>query len=359
MPDFSSLISLARELPGALRSGVWLLEGAERESGRPLKVIFFGSQKQKSHLAAVIYCGESVEQYFGKGYAWQITSALRTNKYLCDIAIIEGAGLHRFLYQRSGDFFLPLWLKSCVAIPMQVASHSYKEDLRRIRKTPLGFEVTTQADKLDDFYHNMYRPTVNASHGESTIEINYDHMRRLWDDGDCALLLVTKDEIAIAGCLIVLGPMPRLWAIGVRDNDPEYLKCSAITATYHFCSEYLAHKGSTSMHLGMSRSFLDDGILRFKSKFRHEILGADRSGLVLRVLRPGPAADSFFISNPFAHLDGEKLYAAIFFDDNMPITDSSLKQIQKKYNVNSFSGLQLYTRAGPAGKFEMIGGSRS
>ena len=119
-------------------------------------------------------------------------------------------------------------------------------------------------------------------------------------------------------------------AIGVR-NDPEYLKCSAITATTTLL-EYLAHKGSTSMHLGMSRSFPDDGILRSRAnsgmKFWVPTAQARYSGCCVRV--PPPTA---FISNPFAHLDGEKLYAAMLFLTIICHNRSSLEaDNRKKYN---------------------------
>ena len=285
MFDLVRVKVLLKEYSGVLRSGVWLLDGTETASGEPLKIIFAGSVAQKVHLSEVAFDGECTEHCYGKLYFWRILYLLRTNKSRCDIAFIEGSRLHRFLYKRSSDFFMPIWLKTRVAIPLLVTSSSYKEDIRRIKKAGLSYEITRDREKIDDFYHNMYRPAVNASHGKSTIEINYDNMKKFLDQDKCVLLLVIKEGVSIAGVLIILGDVPRLWAGGMRSGDPGYRKCSAYTATYHFASHYLAGQGYQTLHLGMSRSFLNDGILQYKNKFEQQITGSDNSGFVFKVLR--------------------------------------------------------------------------
>jgi hypothetical protein len=354
MFDLAKAKTLLKKFLGVLRSGVWCLDGIESASSESLTVLFAGSEKQKAHLSEMSFSGKCTERYLGKLYFWQILNLLRTNKSRCDIAIIEGDRWHRFLYKKSSDFFLPIWLKTSVAIPLLVTSRSYKEDIRRIRKAGLTYEITRESDRVDDFYHNMYRPAVNQSHGESTIEISYDSMKKMVDDGKCVLLLVIKDGVSIAGVLLVLGDLPRLWATGVRPGDPAYLKYSANTATYHFGAQYLSEQGYQAMHLGMSRSFLNDGILQYKNKWDQQVVGSDNSGFIVKVPRVTAGSKNFLINNPFVYISNEKLYGAVFIDSDKQYSEKDFKHLQKKYFLAGLSGLKVFLQGKSAGDFQKI-----
>lgn len=354
MTIIHNLKALLKEFIAVLRSGVWILEGNEAVSGKPLKILFVGSEKQQAHISILAFGGKLTEHYSGKLYFWRIVYLLYAKRSRCDIAIIEGTRLHRLLYKKTDDFFLPIWLKTRVAIPLLVTSHSYKEDIRRIRKSGLSYEITRESDKIDDFYHNMYRPSVNASHGESTIEIGYENMMRLFQRDKCVLLLVIKEGISIAGVLIILGDLPRLWAIGVHNNDPAYRKCSANTATYHFAAQYLTEQGYQAMHMGMSRGFLNDGILQYKNKFDQRVTGHDNTGFVLKVIHTTAATDSFLINNPFVYLSDEELSGAVFLDGDKQPSEKDLERLRKKYLLTGLSKLKVFQQGKSAGDFRKI-----
>jgi hypothetical protein len=346
--------SYLKELAGLLRSGAWVLNGLESTSGESLNIFFVGSQKQKTYISSLAYDVQCTERDCGKLYVWRILFMLITNTSGCDVAIIEGGRLHRVLYKNAKDFFLPLWLKTTATIPLPATSHSYKEDIRRIRKSGLSYEVVTEGSKIDDFYHNMYRPAVNASHGESTIEINYDEMIRQWNSGKCELLLISREGISIAGVLVIRNEIPRLWANGVRDNNPGYRKFSVITATYHFAAEYLGGQGYKTMDLGLSRGFLNDGILQFKNKFGHGVIGVDTSGFVLKVLRGGAGSDQFLINNPFLHLRGGLLYGVVFMTRDEELSEKRSAKLQKKYFLEGLAGLHIFQQGNILGSFNNI-----
>lgn len=352
--SIAQLKSLLMEGIAVLRSGVWILEGCEAASGEPLKVFYAGSEKQKAHMAALILGSSYREHSYGKRYFWSILRSIRKNRHRCNIAVIEGSRLHGLLYKYSDDVFLPIWLKTRVDIPLVACSHSYKEDLRRIRKCGLSYAITIERDEFDAFYHNMYRPSVNASHGESTVEIGYDSMMALLQQKKCVLLHVIKNDIAIAGALVILGHVPRLWAIGILGNNPEYRKCSAYTAAYHFAAEYLAGQGYHNMHMGMSRGFLNDGILQYKNKWDQRVIGFDTSGYVLKILKPTAGTDAFLANNPYVYLDDGRLYGAVFIGGDNQYTEKDFRRLRKKYLLAGLSGLKVYQQEKNAGHRSII-----
>ncbi|MFT5711265.1 MAG: hypothetical protein ACI8QT_001970 [Halioglobus sp.] len=354
MPTITEAKHFFTKVAGALRSGVWVIQGTEGLYGEPIGLLFAGSEKQKAHVLGVAFDNEYNETYLGKLYVWQIAFLLLVNRHECDIAMIEGSDLQRTIYQNKGDYFLPLWLKTQSTAPLPVERSSFKDDLRIIRRFALSYEVTTETDKVDDFYQRMYRPMVNASHGESTIEIDFVHMKHLIAKGQCVLLLVIKESESIAGALLILEETPRLWAIGVRDNKPAYRKYRAGTAAYFFAAEYLATRGYSTVHLGMSRSFLNDGVLQYKSKFNQQIIGIDHSGFILKILEHRAATDSFLKKNPFIYLREKSLYGAVFLDRDQSESEKYMEHLRKKYDIKGLAGLEFYVQDNSVGEFSRL-----
>lgn len=338
-------------LVALLRSGVWILEGQEKGSGHTLKIFFTGSVKQKAYVASISLRDGFSERFLGKRFIWSTLYLLYKYRRSCNLAFVEGNYLHRRLYQRKDDFYLPLWLKTCANLPLPVKNSSYKEDIRRIKKNGLDYFVTRDSKELDDFYNNMYRPTVNASHGDSAIELDYTNMKQSVADGACVLLLVTKEGKSIAGVLVTVGKLPRLWAIGVRDNESIYHKCAAAPATYHFGADYLQKLGYTEMHLGMSRSVLEDGVLQYKNKFGQQVIGIEDTGFVLKVLKKNIGTDAFLINNPFVYQSDGHLYAAIFLAREERPTSKEFDRMRRKYFIGGLSGMNVFRQGEATGVF--------
>ena len=351
---FTRLKSLLKEGVAALRSGVWILEGREAASGEPIRVYFAGSAQQKAYLSSRVFADTCRESGHGKQFFWKLLHALHGNRDRCDIAIIEGSRVHRRLFSKPGDVFIPIWLKTRVDLPLSVSSRSYKEDIRRIRKCGLSYAISSDRDELDAFYHDMYRPSVNASHGDSTIEIGYDSMMGLVGRGRCVLLKVIRDELAIAGALVVTGQSPRLWAIGAQGNNQEHRKCSAYTAAYHFAAEYLAGQGYDTMHMGMSRGFLNDGILQYKNKWDQRVIGVDTTGYILKILTPGAGSDAFLAGNPYVYIDDDRLFGAVFLGADAGDSEKDIGRLRKKYYLAGLSGLKIFRLGEETGNCRVI-----
>jgi len=354
MPTLTAAKRSITRFLGALRSGVWVIKGAERLSGEPISLLFAGSEKQKAYVLRLVFTCEYAETYLVKLYAWKILFLLRANRHDCDIAMIEGRDLHCNIYQNKDDYFLPLWLKSIAATPLRVTGNSFKEDLRVIRKAALRYEVTTELAKLDDFYNCMYLPTINARHGDTTIETEYSVMEQQIAENQGVLLLVFKDDVSIAGAFVSLEEIPRLWTLGVRDNKQEYRNYCASTAAYLFAAEYLAAQGYSTMHLGMSRGFLNDGVLQYKKKFNQQVIGAGDPGFILKMLKHNKATDNFLSSNPFVYLSEKALIGSVFLNNGLPESEKGMKRLRKKYEITGLAGLEFYVKDKSLGVFSKL-----
>ena len=145
-------------LKTVIKDDVWLIEGTEKSSKKPLKIVYIGSEIQRNFIAVIAFSEGYKQKYIGKKTFWNIFYILNTNKYKVSLAVVEGFVFHRLFIKTKKDFFIPIWIETCVDLPLVPMNRSAKEDLRRVRKNKLEYIITTEKSLLDDFYYNMFLP---------------------------------------------------------------------------------------------------------------------------------------------------------------------------------------------------------
>ncbi len=321
----------------------WLLEGSEVSSGEPLRVLYVGSHVQKNYIAHLAFGAARHETAVGGRYLWALRGSVKKNSLGCSLAVIECHRRQRRFCEDRGDFFVPQWLCGEVDLPLQAQGRSAKEDLRRIRRSDLHFVVTKELDDFDQFYHRMYLPYVTERHQDRAIAMGYDHMMEAARRGACELLLVKKGDEPVAGMVIRMeGQLPRLWSQGLKEGNLSHLRHGAAAATWYFASQHLRDQGFKRMHMGLSRAFLSDGVLRYKAKWGTRMRYCLPMGFVLKLLSPSRGLKSFLLTNPFAHLDKGQLWGAVFIQDGEQASGDHLQRLWAQYHIAGLSGLRVY-----------------
>ena len=212
-------------------------------------------------------------------------------------------------------FFIPTWVAGEVYLPVGEKWRN-KDIRRRIRKHGFEYVVTRDEERFKDFYYNMYMPYATKTYGPTARCHSYDEM---WvKRKDCDLLLIQKKNqpaLFLTACVIIYEPTgPRMWSVGVRDGNREYVREGALAAAYHFSFEHLLKKGFTKVNMGWSRPFLKDGVLQFKKRLSQSVTAGRWQGFSLKVSSLTPAVKSFLVNNPFIFLANGRLHGAVFAD---------------------------------------------
>lgn len=298
----------------AWRQHAWLLTGQERTTGAPLRLFYAGTDKQRAFFSSLAFRDTPALTDLGDLPFWRIRRIRRSGRMPrslggapVDLAVVEGHAAHQWLYGRRGDYAIPVWIRTEVELPLRVANRSVAEDLRRIRKYGLGYEVTREAARVERFYQEAYLPSIEGSHGDSTVVVPWRSVSGAVERGDCELLAVTHEGRDVAGVLIRRQDPPRLWCGGVWQGDPTVRKMGAASATYWFAGQHLTEQGHRRMHMGLSRAFLRDGVLQFKAKWGHRITGCTTDRFLLRPLADTDATRAFLTANPFVARAGRYL----------------------------------------------------
>ncbi len=329
-----------------IRFPVYFLEGKECVSGKDLSLAYIGRGAEKTYLATLAFCGEYRETLTGNIWIWNLGRWMRRQS--ADMVIVANVGprLYRML-SGGGGFYVPNWVRGEIVFEdasekMKTSGH-VKSDLRRIRKNEFDFEVTQSTSRFDEFYHTMYVPHVAKQFGRLAQPMEYGRMKSLEDSSE--LLLVTKQGQALAGQILVYeGDRVRCWSIGVKDGNHDYVRMGAQAALYYFEIQYLSERGYQAMHVGASRPFLRDGVLRFKNKWGMRLLGTSREGFMLKPLRKSAGVLNFLANNPFiSQLDGKSV--GNIFTGCSPLSVEG-QNICAQYSSADLSDLRIYTEKG-------------
>lgn len=338
-------LKVLRQFVRKLRINQCLIEGRDRDEGQLLTVLFLGGEIDRRYFADLVFEAGYRELQQRRRWIWSLWWVVK--RCPADVLVIGGVG--EMLFHYLGDrrcFYIPNWLRGEIAFEDALArsksSGHVKSDLRRIRQHSLTYEVTRSPEQFEAFFHTMYVPHVSATFGRTAHLTSYEKLEAALDHAE--LLLVSKEGTAIAGQILVHEHgRVRGWHIGVKDGNREYVKIGAQAALYWFEIQYLARCGYQGMHVGASRPFMKDGVLRFKTKWGMRICGHTPDGFLFKPMQPSAATLSLLKHNPFVRLQDGCLSAVAYADDSTSFNEAL--NLYATYQGNGIDSLTLYLPA--------------
>jgi len=334
-----------------LKPNVWIITGDEIFSGQKLVIIYAGREKDKNFLVKLAFDDTFEENYRGKAWLWKLHEIAKGDNYGCSLMIVEVPRLFRTFLGKKRCFYVPSWVSGGIDISVdnpllfKQRNTSLKSDLNKIRRNKLRFEVTKDLSMLHDFYCNMYRPYVTTAHGNRAVEMSYEHVKSKFTEHASIndLLLIRKEDEYRAGVLLIYrGNCAKLLFLGVKDGNVNYVRDGAIGALFYFSVQYLSEKGVTRIDFGASRSFLKDGVLRFKRKWNQRISRERKIAFLFKPLSMTRGVKGFFLNNPFIYEDRTGLNGAIFVESDLSLSQSDIRSIYNDYYLNGLSKLVIY-----------------
>ena len=263
-----------------------VVSGAEKSGGLPVSVLWSGREQELAYFQERIF-GCNTVALRGIGRRPMILTNSLMKRFNCSFCVLAVEQQFVSLVRRPGDILLPLWVSCDVPLNNKreyAKSASIRADLRYIRNNRLTWRLSDKQEDFDFFFEKIYVPTITSSHGRSALIASYENRLRKFQSGTMRLLQVMRDNQFLAGVAIDFdGDDPTLRDSGVLNGSSQIRKTGAISASYLFAMDYLASKGYSSVSFGLSRSFLDDGVLNYKRKFRPIIATGTDDGILMRI----------------------------------------------------------------------------
>jgi len=326
------------------RLNKWLLEGRERSGGASISVVYLGHQSGLHFVRQLIFGDDVVQRHCGKAWAWN-TGRIMDSEAPDVLFIAEVTERSARALTTPQSFYVPMWVEGRLDIDTAIDRcrrvGNIKEDLRRIRKNRLQYDVTCDERLIEDFHRNMYVPYIRNVYGPAALYHSLQSLQRL--QGSVELLLIRKDDEILAGQILVYeGGDVRTREIGVRNGDRRYLRAGVMGAIYYYGLLHLQGKGFASVGLGGSRAWLNDGVLRFKKKWGMKLGRTWPSGFLLapRGVTAGTAA--FLRQNPFIALRNGGLEGVTFVAGNKPWAAADVRRLYRDYYYEGMRRLSIY-----------------
>jgi hypothetical protein len=332
------------------RLDFWMISGKEISCGQELSIMYAGCNTDKNYFAELAF-GDSFEEIrYGAKWRRNIIKEIQNNKLNYSIAIMEIPYSLLDLSNKLNWFSIPNWIYGELDIPFDKdyffkKNTSIRSDMRKINKNQLSYVVTRDILQLKNFYYNMYIPYIKKVFGDRAYICDYSEVKRdfikqtVYKD----LLLIKKDNDYIAGCLLdYKQKWAKLCTLGIKDGSYEYVKDGAIGAIYYFSIEYFEKCKFNKVNLGGSKSFLKDGVLQFKKKWKPALSRKPDKRFMIKMLRETEGLKGFCINNPFIYEDASGLNGAVFIEDNKSIIKEDYERIFTDYYQPGISKLVIY-----------------
>lgn len=320
------------------RLGRWMISG--KIDGELLKIFFAGRKNSKAYISDLAFGKESRVEFLGNVWSWMIPLHRNLMRRKSHIAILEMK--KEFKRHLRHGFFVPIWVNGDIDLldKERLRTKNRQNDMRKIRKYGLSYEIVRDKASIEEFYNAMYLPYTIKAHGEAAVPTSPEEMRSAkwnWE-----LLLVKKEGEPIGGTLIqTLGHIAHLWGMGVKDADNKYLKFGLCGAIDHFSEEHLRKRGFERMNYGGSRAFLKDGLLNYK-KYRGLCLrDFTTEGFFISIFTLSQGLQKFFLENPFLYAEKDKLIGAVFVEAEK-LCRELVTALYRQYFIAGMSRLNIF-----------------
>lgn len=357
MPGAEAAFAVLRRLVlvmTQLRLTGFILRGKERTGGRNLTVLVLGGRGSWFYLADLIFSRLEGKEESGGVFIWGVRRYVASLSARPDLIVVRVDVAYRLVLKKLRMQYLPEWVsfRFDLSLPLEqtwklAKNKNLQENLRRVRKYGYGYEVTTNPERFDSFYREMYLPYIPSKYGESTELVGPRFMRLFFDSG--LLLLVKKRDEVVAGSVIMTGERrAKAMIIGVKEGSETHRRDGALAACYYFTILWAKERGYRFVDFGECRPFFDDGLFYFKKRWgmRLESYRHRNNVFGLKLGSATPAALDFLAANPFIIRSPKGLEGRILAGSAHPLSAEELKTFLRSYLVPGLDRLVVVSVRG-------------
>jgi len=333
-----------------------VLSGEEKHSKKHLTVHTIGADKAFIAFVSELFFSDPPRVTFLRPISlWAL------NVYKAPDANLIFVRIDRFFMtflQSKGYVTIPEWIT--MILPLR--DHhgdlrtSVRRNMRRIIQRRItddySYETTTDPERLEYFYNDMYVPYIRSRFGRCAIVTPYSRMKELFKTG--RLLFVKKNNTCTQGILIktVSPTMAMLTHCGALETDADTSIQGMGPTLYYFAILWAKEHNISHLDLGICRGFLDDGVMQNKRRWNAAIRPwrsrniPDQFSEIIG-MKLGAIAESLhqcLYHNPFIYLDSDaRLHGMICIPSDQQLANRELRHYQKTYAFSGLASLAVTT----------------
>jgi hypothetical protein len=293
-----------------------------RGQGGPLTVTYIGLEFTQPFLKDLLFVEDPVEQKVGRIPFWRYGELADLSS--SDMIIVEAAEHLIRKLPRQNAIVLPHFVHHILDVRgdwqdvrSRFRKNTRKYLLRLIRKYGYQYDVSHDGRDFEEFYHQMYLPTMEDRHGELSSPMSSSHAYQYFRHG--FLLRVKRDGDWVSGK--ICHPQQNVLItdiLGVKNADARLIHEGATAATNYAAIDWANQHGYEAVNFLGTDPHLGTGLFQHKRKWGTTVSVPPHLHRLIwiRVRRITPAVSQFLKENPFIvmHETG-KLYGLIIVDE--------------------------------------------
>jgi hypothetical protein len=322
----------------------------------PLTAAYFGTGRSLGYLSHLLYEAPCQPQPAGKVMLPQLRQTVARLRADNDLIFVELP--YTFLLGWSGQngaTTMP-WLRQIVVINRRswaqieadFPKSQYRAEMRRLRREKFTYRISRAPADFDDFYYKMYLPYITQRFGPLTAVTPYNGLKCYFDRG-WLLQVLAGQEVIAAELQYKRSDHLHVRSFGIVESETDWLKCGVSSAFYYFALKEAVQQGYYAVDLGLTRPFLSDGVLRYKSKWSPVVSYGSTlyQGLWIGAGGNGQAATEFFARHPLSWLDSAGHWHGLFVAPAAaPLTAADARLFVRDYWVPGLETMVFITPGG-------------
>jgi hypothetical protein len=243
-------------------------------SDAPLNALAYGWTESEDYL---------LELLFGEGYS----ASMQGRELLPHILRASSARNHALydmilcpvnpwtipLFRKRGWHILATWVDCIVPVhpsageTLKRISRTLRQEIRAAQESGLRIEANSDPQRLRFFFEEMLKPTIQARHARHGFEPHYRELEAILKSG--SLLCAFQGDEWIAGGVVGFRPQEAWFAkMGWLQGEQAILQSNVVNLMFREVIEMAGERGLARVNFGGSRGLTEDGVLRYKMKWR-------------------------------------------------------------------------------------------
>lgn len=253
-------------------SPFYIIESLNKKSRKKVRILFRGDIKSTRFFLKKILGGDFTIKKIG----FKINSERIHDRF--DIRLHKTDLFFKQYYQKRGYIIVPEHTTFLLNIPNSLdefinrLSPSIIKDLQKAKKIGYSFEISNDIKKFKLFYHSMYLPYVNWKHKEKSRIVSFEAISHLAAQG-AELLLIKKNEDYVFGGMFIKNEDKIVTSYaGLMEGKFNHLYNGIMALSYYYLILIAKDYSCKSIDFGTSRPFKDDGLYKYKKKWKMDII---------------------------------------------------------------------------------------
>ncbi len=326
------------------------LKGLETNSGLPINILYLGEGHTLEYLKTLFFRSVTHESLIEQYSLLDVMRDIGVMPKGYDLRICEFTPLILNFIPKKSPFQVPEWIEQEISLTgswedvvSRFRKDARKNELRLVRKYKYDFDVVTDPAALKSFYNELYLPYANKRFQKAVEIVDDEWLIAVGQKGGLFRIL-NKDQIIAGGVFCREKQfLDGIW-LGARMQNGHELYKGAFSSLYHHSIKYAHTEGFSKIKLGGSRSFLTDGVYRFKRKWGAQFARARYNDTALfidfnfhsQACRQWLEASGFITENP------KGFYANFFVFKELVNNEQLINRIQKHISPG-LSGINVYS----------------